>query len=257
MRAGGTLKTRTHPDGTFALSHVPEGSYYVSASTRAHSASSANLSVYENSTSDITLEMKRSQSSFELKQHQKVYGTKESVRLPMSGYVDGKKAAGQDTIALNVYKTRFSSVMKSEITASDFERVGRSYDPLKAIPKSLRSASIGTKAIRSEKIRITEDDREGFFYKNVSFGKLPNGLYLVDLQHGEDSTCAWLLVTNTAIVTKKAGSQLIAFAVGNAVRQTGSKRNGSGVSVGSLLNPRKPIKADLLNSQYAATPRNA
>lgn len=210
---GRSFRAKTRADGTFRLTHIPEGTYYVSASTRAHQTSSSGLTIYENLTANLTLTMKRSQSEFALKQHLRVYGTKESVHLPVSGYVDGDTPKGQDTVNVTMYKTRLSHVMQNDAASENFEKLGRSWDGLHSLPASLLSAVGSPKPIREQQVKITEDDREGFFYKNLSFGKLPNGLYLVEVAHVGHAEATWLLVTDTAIVTKKAGSQLVAFTV--------------------------------------------
>ena len=51
-----------------------------------------------------------------------------------------------------------------------------------------------------------QDDPEGFFYQTVDFSKMDlsgitTGLYLMDITHLGHSACAWLLVTDTALVS--------------------------------------------------------
>ena len=61
-------------------------------------------------------------------------------------------------------------------------------------------------------VAITGADREGFYYQKVDFGKLPVGMYLLDLSHDKQSVWTWILVTNTALVTKVADDSTLAFA---------------------------------------------
>src|SRR5205085_3965246 len=100
-------------------------------------------------------------------------------------------------------------------------RVGATYDPAPTLPNELLHPA-QAQAPQEEKPReyTLKDDYEGFFYQKLSFGQLPTGLYLMEidhekntLTHDKDRVCAWLLVTDTALIVKRAKNQLVAFAV--------------------------------------------
>ena len=65
-------------------------------------------------------------------------------------------------------------------------------------------------------VAINTADKEGFFYQKLDLQKLglppATGLYLLDITHAKKSVCSWLLVTDTALIVKRAKSQMVVFA---------------------------------------------
>jgi uncharacterized protein YfaS (alpha-2-macroglobulin family) len=201
--------------GRFAFTHVPAGTYTISASSAAHTAQNQYVNVDEGETTQIFLEMTRSLPSLALREHQRVFGTREKASLSLSGYVDSAKPAGHDVLHLNLYRTRLSNVLRDSDTAEVFDSVGRDYDPAIRLPAKILHPRHGIAPARVDErdIRITEGDKEGFFYKKLNFGKLDAGLYLADIAHAGNTACAWVLVTDTALVIKQANRQILAYAV--------------------------------------------
>ena len=226
----------TNADGRFALVNVPEGEYDVTASTRAHAAKDASVSAMEGKTTNLTLYLTRNEAELEIKQHQRVFGTKEKTHLSVSGYVDSDKVLAvppkPDTLRLRVFQTRLSNILKDQAAANALEEVARGTDQTSNLPAPLLHPKLAAppKLLFTRNVTINTADREGFFYQKIDLPKLGlpsrTGLYLLDIHHADKNVCSWLLVTDTGLIVKRAKSQLVAFA---ADMQSGTPIAGSEV----------------------------
>lgn len=227
-RARQVRYTLTGEDGKFLFTHVPAGTYNISATSRAHNASDTEITVDEGGTTPVILAMQRSESELAMKWHQRVFGTVETAHVAVSGYVDEKKPARQDALRVRVFHTRLSTVLQNAQEADSLEQVGRSYDAINHLPDVLLSPPQGPapQRIVAHDVRVTEADKEGFFYQKIDFGRLGTGLYLVDVAHAGQTVCAWVLVTDTALVVKRARRQMVAYAVN---MQTGTPLPGTDI----------------------------
>lgn len=204
-------RTETDADGRFLVRRIRAGEYRVSAYSRAHRIDQVKIAVDEGGTTEAALTLKRSEPDLALGEHQRVFAVSEKPFLPLRGYVDGKKPAGNDGLRVRVYRTRLSSVLRDPEAAEMLNRVGRSsYDPLLRLPEELRRPA---RLVFNHDVSITEADREGFFHQRVPVAASGAGLYLVDVAHAGKTACAWVLVTNTALVIKRAGGEVLAWTV--------------------------------------------
>ncbi len=229
-------RTVTKADGRFALVNVPEGDYECTATTRAHAAKDAGVDVLEGKTTQLTLNLERNETELEIKQHQRVFGTKEKAHISVSGYVDSAKVLAvppkPDTLHLRVFQTRLSNILRDEAAANALEEVARGTDRTPTLPPTLLhpKRAVAPKLLFTRDVTINTADREGFFYQKIDLGKigLParTGLYLLEIHHADKDVCSWLLVTDTALIVKRAKTQLVAFA---ADMQTGTPIAGSEV----------------------------
>ena len=242
-----TRRFTTRPDGRFAVSNIRTGLYRVSAYADAHQDEGTLLQIDEGDTADLELELKRTQPALSLAQHEWTFSTAERAGISVQGYVDATKPKGQDSVDVSVYKSRLSSLLSDATTAEALEKVGRSYDSPPELPKELLhpAHADAPRSFDRRSVPISNADREGFYYQRIDFGKLTAGLYLVEMGHREkvlpansaDTTrvCAWVLVTDTALVVKRAQGRALAFAVD---MQTGTPLHGAKVRVlrkGSLV----------------------
>ena len=200
-------------DGLFRLSRVVTGGYTLSASAEHHEVSEVYVSVDEGATSPITLRLKRTESALAMKQHQRVFGTKEQPYLGVSGYVSSDTGAKRDTLRVRLYQTRLSAVMSNPASAQALESVGRDYDPAPRLPNALLRPKAGAAPVRilEKEFPITEDDREGFYHQKFELDTLKTGLYLAEVQHEKQIVCTWLLVTDSALIVKQADRQVVAY----------------------------------------------
>lgn len=204
----------SNEDGRFTVTHLPAGDYHVYANSASHAVQSQLVTVHEGQTTPLELTLTRSKAEFELKQHQKVFGTKEKATVGVSGYVETAKGA-RDTMHLRLYRTRLSTLLQNPANEEKLDSVGRSYDPAPKLPSALLHPKVGAapQLVQDRDIALGGGDKEGFFYQKLNFDQMPTGLYLLDLKHTDKSVCAWLLVTDTAIIVKRAQNQLLAYAV--------------------------------------------
>ena len=229
-------RTVTNAAGRFSLVNVPEGDYDVMATTRAHHAKDASVFAMEGKTTNLTLYLTRSETELEIKQHQRVFGTKENAHVSVSGYVDGAKVLAvppkPDTLRLRVFQTRLSNILSDAAAANALEEVARGTDQTPTLPVALLhpKRAIAPKLLLTRELTINTADREGFFYQKIDLRRLGlplrAGLYLLDMRHADKNVCSWLLVTDTALIVKRAKTQLLAFA---SDMQTGTPIAGSEV----------------------------
>lgn len=205
----------TGPDGSFVFSRVPAGTYYVSATSHAHAAKGEKFSVDEGKASERLLLLKRSRPELALRQHQRIFGTREAAHLAISGYVDPLKPARHDTVRLSLYQTRLSTLLQDPRAFKALETVGRSYDPAKRLPDALRNPTEAPApaALRHQEIRLTQADKEGFYYQKLPLGTLKSGFYLMEIAHAAQTVCAWVMVTDTALIVKHAKGRILNYVV--------------------------------------------
>ena len=206
--------TVSNDDGQFAVTHLPAGDYRVYANSESHDVQNQFVSVQEGHTTPLELTLTRSKPELALKEHQRVFGTKEKANLGFSGYVDTKKPA-RDSVHLRVYRTRLSTLLENPDNEQQLDSVGRSYDPAPTLPKELLHPKVGAapQLVQERDVPITDGDKEGFFYQKLNFEQLPTGLYLLDLTHTGNTVCSWLLVTDTALIVKRSQNQILTYAV--------------------------------------------
>ncbi len=206
--------------GQFSLAQVPAGSYYLSASTRAHSVTNDYVTVDEGGTSEPTLMLTKSEPDLALGQHQRVFGTEETVKLPVKGFIDGAKTKGTDAVRIRLYRTRLSNLVQSSGLEEGLNNLGVKYgsqgdrEAVGLPPELLKPANGPAPSLFLDKeFRVTEADREGFYFQRFAFGSLPAGLYLTQVDHDKHAASTWLLITDTALVVKRANKQLLAYTV--------------------------------------------
>jgi uncharacterized protein YfaS (alpha-2-macroglobulin family) len=255
----------TDENGRFTFSRVPVGKYQLSAASDYHRCEAVALTVKEAITTPATLRLTRSETELEIAAHQNVWSPSEKVHLPVRGYVDAKKGEF-DSLHIRVYKTRLSTLMAGKETAQALDILGRSYND-HASPlgkKLLQPAGVAPsdypRLISDIDAPINDADAEGFFQNRLPIAANGPGLYLVEVKHGGKATSGWVLLTDTALVVKKAGTQILAFAVnmrmgtpvgGAEIRQY---RNGvvfsrattsaDGLAALTIPAPARPANAD-------------
>ncbi|HEV2471951.1 MAG TPA: MG2 domain-containing protein, partial [Chthonomonadales bacterium] len=199
--------------GTFRLSGVPAGDYTISAATAYHSTKDVTIHVDEGRTTPVTLSLARTDPDLKMEEHQRTFSPSETAHFSISGYVNGRRKRHSDQCRLQIYATQLSAVLGNPDSASALLEVNRSYDPAPALPAALLKPKGGVppRTLIDRPLPITQDDREGFFYQRVSLGRLPYGLYLAQVAHGNQTVCAWLVVTDTALIVKQAGRQIVAY----------------------------------------------
>lgn len=220
----------TDSDGNFSILKIPAGFYIATAYTRAHSVDRQSVFVGDGGVSNATLYLKRSQPELQLALQQRVFLGSETVSLPVHGYVDGEQPSGKDTLHMRVFRTRLSQVLRNEQTARALQSVGQTWNPPPSLPNTLLHPAAGAapQLVSERDMPVTEADQEGFFHKRITLPAHGPGLYLAEVKHHGKTVCAWVQVTDTAVVTKRARHQLLAYLVD---MKTGVPRPGQPVQI--------------------------
>ncbi|MCW3054658.1 MAG: Large extracellular alpha-helical protein, partial [Chthonomonadales bacterium] len=166
----------SNDDGKFTITHLPAGDYRVYANSDSHSQTEY-ISVQEGKTTPIELTLNRSKPEFALKEHQRVFGTKEKANLGITGYVETAKAK-KDSVHLKLYRTRLSTLLENPDNEQKLDSVGRTYDFAPRLPKELLHPKVGAapQIVQDREVPITQGDKEGFFYQKLNFEQMPTGL---------------------------------------------------------------------------------
>ena len=223
FRAGDARHTRSLKDGTFALNRVPSGHYLLTAHSAAHHTKQPNndptklilVNVDEGQITPVDVVVEKSEPELLLHQGQVIFATDEKAKLGITGYSGTRFTHEADSVHVSVWKTRLSRVLQNKNSSRDLDSIARGYDHAKTIPTTMLQPASGDapKQILNIDSRITEADHEGFFHKRYALDPMPTGLYLVQVTHSGLTDCTWLMVTNTALVLKRAHSRLTAFTV--------------------------------------------
>ena len=270
-----TLTVRANSKGEFTLNRLPVGDYTLSADSGSHAKDGLGFSVLEGKTTNQNVVVTPSKPLFALKQHQRVFTPDENASVSVSGYVDFKKPSGKDAARLRLYRTRLSRLLSDPKANGKIESVSNRFDDSEdgeKLPDEVLRLQSGQNPAQVDRrdVAITNADREGFYYQKVDFGKLPVGMYLLDLSHDKKSVWTWILVTNTALVTKGDNASTLAFA---ANLTTGAVlpgaeilayRNGKIVTSGKtderglirLANPAPSRKSNPANSDNTTSAAN-
>lgn len=258
------IRTQTDERGEFEIARVAVGSYHLSAASRFHATKETTVFVAEDETSDAPLELHRSQPDLQLTQQQKEYLPSEKITLPIHGYINGESennsaghvrltshmtnaaandAAGRDVLRVRIFRTSLRDVLRDTKAAAAFSQVGDRYSGVAVLPAALLHpvATTAPRLLASRVVPLDGADIEGFFHKRLDLGRLGSGLYLVDVRHGNDSVCARLTVSGTALIVKKSRDALLAFAVDS---KSGEPRPGALVQVFKDGRVRTEAKTD-------------
>jgi hypothetical protein len=201
-------------EGRFFFPAITTGAHSLSAHAKAHSANNCLVYIDEGEEAQITLVLWRSQPYLAIARHSHIFATTEKAGVSVRGYVDTRKPPRTDALMVRLFRTRLSEIMQNEQRAEALNAMntldGRGYlPPILLYPSDAPAPSL----VLEKRMPITEDDIEGFFHQRVDFGKLEPGLYLLEAQHVQDTVSSWFLVTDAALVVKRAGRQVLAYVV--------------------------------------------
>lgn len=198
----------TGRDGRFLLT-LPVGPYELTAFTQAHSSRTTTIWIAEARTSALTVRLTRSRPDLQLARHDRVVATSAEATLPVMGYVHGA-GAPRTVLQLRVYRARLSTVLGDAATAAALRRVGDYWRPGAGLPEPiLRMAQ----PVVSREVVIRDADIEGFFHTQINLGRLEAGVYLIEVGRGGASVTTWLHATDLGLVMKRAGDEILAYAV--------------------------------------------
>ncbi|MDI6771921.1 MAG: MG2 domain-containing protein [bacterium] len=202
----------TDASGGFSLAHVRAGEYQVAAYLDTFSVEEEYVRVDEAHTSSIRLALSFARPQLQMVGPKRHFTTAESMTLPVRGYVDSTTGAARE-IAVRVFRTRLSDLLSDERTARALSYGGEDWRPDRPLPEVLlHPPGVAPPLLVLERgYRVNEAGVEGFYTKTLDFGQQPLGLYLVEARYAGATVSTWLLVSDTALVLKRAPGEALAF----------------------------------------------
>ncbi|MDR7511147.1 MAG: MG2 domain-containing protein [Armatimonadota bacterium] len=241
--------------GRFSLAHVPAGEYRIAAYRDTFAVDDETVRVIEGRTATVALRLTFSRPRIQLVGPRRHFTTAEPVTLPVRGYVETGSAAPGRVITMRVYRARLSALLRDRRAAAALS-YGEGWRPTERLPAVvLRPADAPPPTLVFEqRFPITGAGIEGFYTQTLDAGRRPPGLYLVEAHHAGAAVSTWMLVSDTALVLKRAPGEALAFVAdalsgapvaGSAVRLY---RGGAVVAQGVTGTDglvRLPVRGDL------------
>jgi uncharacterized protein YfaS (alpha-2-macroglobulin family)/5-hydroxyisourate hydrolase-like protein (transthyretin family) len=198
--------------GRFSLAHVPAGEYQVAAYLGTFSVEEEYVRVDEARTSSVRLALSFARPRLQLVGPKRHFTTAESMMLPVRGYVDPAEGAPRE-IAVRVFRTRLSDLLSNQKTARALSYGGEDWRPNRPLPQILlHPPGVAAPRLTLERAYpLKEAGAEGFYTKTLDFGQRPAGLYLIEARYAGIAVSTWLLVSDTALVLKRAPGEALAF----------------------------------------------
>ena len=195
--------THTDVQGRFTLSHVRVGEYTVSASTTRHSSDDSHtVVVLEEQAAQITLPLKREESSLSFEATTLDWTPSETPVLPLQG-----------ALLTRTLRLRLDRLDAGGALAHQPSLLARSVHDNSEDKKPLWAGEF--RPIRHWTYTVSHADKEGSFYERIPLGPLPPGLYRATATTEENAktvtATGWVRVTNLALVRKTYGDKTLAF----------------------------------------------
>lgn len=208
-------------DGSFSFMNIPVGDYTLEISSKVHSLAPVTVSIEESKTTTIEAELVPAEPDLSLYIHQHIFTPDERPRITCRGFVQG------DNLRLSIYKVDLTAFL-IDSGGSIESLLGREvyYGSRR---KELNLDQYRTlELVKSTFVPITTRDLEGVFVQRVDLPILPPGLYLTSVKADSIQKLGWIMVTSLGVITKTAGSDVLAYTVD---LKTGSPVRGAEVSV--------------------------
>jgi len=212
-RANNTLSRReviSGENGVFRIRNITPGEYVLSAYTSSHACGQIPIEVTEGSNTSTILSLQRSKPDVNVGDFQNVYTLKDKIFIPVRGYVNSRLPAGMDKLKVQIYKSTLSAIFMHPKAIRALIGMQTQTQNTTSLPKTLLENS---ERYQSISIPLIHSDREGFYAKRFPLGKPGCGLYFINITHGDSHACAWLMVTDSALIVKRGGRNVIAWAV--------------------------------------------
>ncbi len=186
-----TRGAETKEDGSFSISGVPTGTYYLELSSRQHHWKRQVVSIEEGKTLESNIVAEPNEPSLDLYASQKVFTPDEVPKIELHGFMPSEK-----NVKIDLYRMNLDEVVRkggvqealSPLTSS------RSKDI-----ETLEKASIHVADLSHP---IEKVDAEGAFIESVDIGKQPEGLYFILCRGGGTRAATTINVSQMALVAK-------------------------------------------------------
>jgi alpha-2-macroglobulin len=212
-----TRIVRANGKGEFLFPRVEAGIYRISARSSSHAGGAAHdqyFTVVEGRMVTMHLAAEQTEPVFHLHQAQVMYGTRENAQIGFTGYVDDKLGAKNDRVQMRVWRMKLSEMLSLPDGTSMLNKIGRGYEHVTSLPQPLFKAPAKLQTVLNTALPLKDADEEGFFHARYKFDALKPALYLIQAQHGGNTEVTWMLVSDMALVVKRAAEQITAYTTG-------------------------------------------
>lgn len=202
------FSTVSDADGAFSFRRVPAGDYVLEASAKAHSIKPVRIRVEEAKSNRIEVELIPSEPFLEMYVHQNVFTPDEMPQITCRGFVE------TGDVAVGLYKVNADSLLIKEggdLRPLIYGRQNYYYNYRD------RVVDLGSKEslekVESIDAVINSRDKEGIFTQRIDLPRMPAGIYVTEVRAGGIQRLNWIMVTSLGLITKVAGSELLAYTV--------------------------------------------
>jgi uncharacterized protein YfaS (alpha-2-macroglobulin family) len=207
-------RATTGRDGGFLIRALPAGAYQVETATSAYRDRPLPAAVREGETASVSVRLEPGDPYLNLYIHQHAFLPEDEPRLALNGFRQGEdlhlRVMAIDGLAL--LREQGSHLRQLLAPVSTSGRRGTTA----ALGGGLRGrgpqAGALLRTVREWTHHVKKRDAEGVFYDELTTGRLPAGVYLVQARgpasgrpasgHPASQALGWLMVTDLALVTK-------------------------------------------------------
>ena len=195
-------------DGTFRFENIPAGEYTMSVECRYRQAPPIKVEVEEGKTVEIDVEVPPGSPFVDLYIHQHVFTPDERAQVTCRGYLESR------TLDLSIYKVNLDAFLKKYYGSLQRLLGIRSYywdgDSDEHSKVDLTRITALTR-VKTFEQAIEYHESDGIFTQRIDLPALSPGLYVVAVRGDDIQRLGWIMVTSLGLVTKTAGSELLAF----------------------------------------------
>jgi len=193
-------------DGTFRFVDIPAGEYTMSVECRYRHTPPIKIEVEEGKTVEIDVEVPPGDPFVDLYIHQHVFTPDERAQVTCRGYLKSS------FLELDIYKVNLDAFLKTYYGSLQRLLGIRSYywdnDEHSKVDLTRNTALTRVKFFKQA---ITSHESDGVFTQRIDLPTLRPGLYVVAVRGNDIRRLGWVMVTSLGLVTKTAGSELLAF----------------------------------------------
>jgi alpha-2-macroglobulin len=194
----------TDARGRFHVGRLPAGDYEVESLASAYQNRTEKAAVTEAARAELTLALDPGDPFLELHVHRRAYLPGERPRVAVHGFRQG------DRVRLHLSAVDATALVRDH--GSDLRAMLTPVANRRSREAARTLQGSGLTLMREWEHTVRDRDAEGVFYQYERLDSLEPGVYVLAAETDHGESLGWLMVTDLALVTKRAGDRLITFA---------------------------------------------